>query len=63
MKRKRFISGATCPGCGQIDKIYVLKDDEQESMHCSQCGYVEIKKDDNGEIEVHEWTPVKLPDK
>ena len=63
MKRKRFISGAICPGCGQIDKIYVLKGDEQESMHCSQCDYIETKKDDTGEIEIGEWAPVKLPDK
>jgi uncharacterized metal-binding protein (TIGR02443 family) len=60
---KRFISGATCPACGRIDKIYVLKDDDQESMHCSRCDYVETKKDNNAGIEVHEWAPVKLPDK
>ncbi len=61
--KRRFISGATCPGCGQIDKIYVLKDDEHESMHCSQCNYIETKTDESGEIEIGEWAPVKLPDK
>ncbi|MGV0035384.1 MAG: YheV family putative metal-binding protein [Candidatus Azotimanducaceae bacterium WSBS_2022_MAG_OTU7] len=60
---KRFISGATCPGCGQIDKIYVLKDDAQASMHCSQCDYIETKKDNTAEVEIGEWTPVKLPKK
>ncbi|MFP6802140.1 MAG: YheV family putative zinc ribbon protein [Pseudomonadales bacterium] len=60
---KRFISGATCPSCGQIDKIYVLKDDDRESMHCSQCDYIETKKDHNAGIEVQQWSPIKLPDK
>jgi len=60
---KRFISGATCPGCGLVDKIYVLKDDDSESMHCSQCDYVEIKTEDNAADGVQEWSPIKLPDK
>ncbi|MDC0067472.1 YheV family putative metal-binding protein [Gammaproteobacteria bacterium] len=51
---KRFISGATCPNCGQIDKIYVLKDEKQESMHCSQCDYTEVKINRNVLIEVQE---------
>ncbi|MBT6891454.1 MAG: YheV family putative metal-binding protein, partial [Gammaproteobacteria bacterium] len=55
---KRFISGATCPSCGQIDKIYVLKGDDRESMHCSQCDYSEIKKGRNAGIEVQEWAPI-----
>ncbi|MBT5198693.1 MAG: YheV family putative metal-binding protein, partial [Gammaproteobacteria bacterium] len=55
--------GATCPSCGQIDKIYVLKDDDRESMHCSRCDYIETKKDDNAGIEVQEWSPINLPDK
>ena len=59
---KRFISGATCPACGQVDKIYVLNDGGVESMHCSQCDYIETKKDNNAEIEIGEWAPVKLPD-
>lgn len=53
---KRFISGATCPSCGQVDKIYVLKDDNRESMHCSHCDYTEIKQDSNVLIEVQEWS-------
>ncbi|MBT5726046.1 MAG: YheV family putative metal-binding protein [Gammaproteobacteria bacterium] len=60
---KRFISGATCPSCGQIDKIYVLKGDDRESMHCSQCDYSEIKKGRNAGIEVQEWAPITLLDK
>jgi len=60
---KRFISGATCPSCGQIDKIYVLKDDDQESMHCAQCDYVEIKKGNKVGIEVQEWSRVRLQEK
>jgi uncharacterized metal-binding protein (TIGR02443 family) len=60
---KRFISGATCPGCGQIDKIYVLKGDDQESMRCSKCSYVELKKGGNSVTDVQEWSPIKLPDK
>ena len=60
---KRFISGATCPGCGKEDKIYVLKDGLQESIHCVQCDYVEKKKSEDLTTEVKEWAPIKLLDK
>ena len=59
---KRFISGATCPRCGQEDKVYVLKNGLQESMHCSQCDYVEQKKSEDSITVVEEWAPIKLFD-
>ena len=37
--RRRFIAGAICPGCGQIDKIFV--DSEEDQRRCVSCGFSE----------------------
>lgn len=37
--RKRFIAGAVCPRCSQLDKIVVYQRDGREYRECVSCGY------------------------
>ena len=46
MKGYKFIAGAVCPSCGDIDSIFLKNDDT--IVKCISCDYFE-KKDNNGE--------------
>jgi hypothetical protein len=37
--KKRFIAGAVCPRCGEMDKIVMYKKDESEYRECVGCGF------------------------
>ncbi|MEO9274456.1 YheV family putative zinc ribbon protein [Marinomonas sp. 5E14-1] len=41
MTVKRFIAGAVCPRCSEMDKIRAWRDDEAEQQYreCIACGY------------------------
>ncbi len=41
MTVKRFIAGAVCPRCSEMDKIRSWRDDEAEEQYreCVNCGY------------------------
>ena len=41
MKNKRFISGAQCPSCKEIDKIYTYEDGGEKFRACSRCDFLE----------------------
>ena len=36
---KRFIAGASCPGCGEIDKLHVFSRHGESVCECVRCGY------------------------
>ncbi|MBQ24732.1 YheV family putative metal-binding protein [Alcanivorax sp.] len=36
--KRQFIAGATCPECGQMDKIQRIIDGDQQWMECVACG-------------------------
>lgn len=36
---KRFIAGAVCPRCGEMDCIRTYKDEEREYKECVRCDY------------------------
>ena len=36
---KRFIAGAVCPRCGEMDVIRTYSDDEREYKECVRCDY------------------------
>lgn len=36
---KRFIAGAVCPRCGEMDCIRTYRDDEKEYKECVRCDY------------------------
>ncbi|RPG42478.1 MAG: hypothetical protein CBC72_005130 [Gammaproteobacteria bacterium TMED112] len=44
MKGFKFIAGAVCPSCGDIDSI-VLKNDDSE-IRCVSCKYLKMKGDE-----------------
>jgi conserved hypothetical metal-binding protein len=37
--KKRFIAGAVCPKCAQMDKIMNYQDDEKNYRECVACGF------------------------
>jgi len=39
--KKRFIAGARCPKCEEIDKIVVYRQDDQDIRECVNCGYTD----------------------
>ncbi|SBS25998.1 hypothetical protein MSP8887_04069 [Marinomonas spartinae] len=43
MTVKRFIAGAVCPRCNEMDKIRAWRDDEEEKQYreCVACGYTD----------------------
>lgn len=43
MTTKRFIAGAVCPRCSEMDKLRAWRDDELEIQYreCVNCGYTD----------------------
>ena len=46
MKDYRFIAGAVCPSCGDMDSI-MLKNDDSE-IKCITCNYFKMKDEEFG---------------
>ena len=44
MKNYKFIAGAVCPACGDLDSI-MLKNDDSE-IKCITCNYFKMKDDE-----------------
>lgn len=40
---KRFLAGAQCPACGQMDKLVVFREQEQDHVECVRCGYHQVE--------------------
>ena len=38
---KRFVAGAVCPRCGQLDTIRVYRNEIREYRECVRCDYVD----------------------
>lgn len=44
--KKRFIAGAVCPRCSEMDKIVMYtSDDGSQTKECVACGFSENMKD------------------
>ena len=42
MIKKRFIAGVVCPKCGEMDKIRMYRDDNDDELRdCVACGFTE----------------------
>lgn len=39
MNRPRFIAGAICPSCGQMDRLQVLEVEGEQKRRCVACGH------------------------
>ena len=37
---RRFIAGAVCPECQQMDKIVTFRKDGEDIAECVSCGYL-----------------------
>jgi uncharacterized metal-binding protein (TIGR02443 family) len=43
--KKRFIAGAVCPKCSEMDKLVMYKnDDGRETRECVICDYIDVMK-------------------
>lgn len=40
---KKFIAGALCPQCNQMDKIFVYQQDGEDVAECNACGYISVR--------------------
>ena len=45
MKRRRFIAGAVCPRCGEMDRMVV--DPDSDRRECVSCGFSEERPGDS----------------
>jgi len=43
--KKRFIAGAQCPNCSELDVITLVESEQGSHMHCVECGYEENMTD------------------
>lgn len=48
-KKKRFIAGATCPKCKELDSLMLYWQGNIEQMECVSCGYHQSQT--SGEVE------------
>ncbi|MEH6557691.1 MAG: YheV family putative zinc ribbon protein [Oceanicoccus sp.] len=43
---KRFIAGAVCPRCAEMDKLMMYQDTQQQQVReCVRCGYQDVMTD------------------
>ena len=63
MITKRFIAGAVCPRCSEMDKIRAWRDDEVEKQfrECIACGYSDAQSTVIQEQPVELATRVNTP--
>jgi uncharacterized metal-binding protein (TIGR02443 family) len=46
---RRFIAGAVCPRCGEMDTVRMVQEGEEQLRDCVRCGY-EDKLDSEGRV-------------
>ena len=51
---KRFVAGAVCPRCGEMDTIRVYRNEIREYRECVKCDYVDGQNLDGSPEEVTE---------
>lgn len=48
---KRFIAGAVCPRCSEMDKLVMFRNENDEQVReCVRCGYSDVMNE-NGQTE------------
>jgi uncharacterized metal-binding protein (TIGR02443 family) len=45
--KKRFIAGASCPNCNQMDKLQLFLQNNVEKVECVVCGYQKSQTKDD----------------
>ena len=51
-KGKRFIAGAVCPKCAEMDKLFIYELDNQVYRECVACGFKEKQQFDFKQAEL-----------
>ncbi len=46
--KRRFIAGAVCPRCGEMDRIVMFQDEQGQFRECVSCGFKEKMVVDEG---------------
>ncbi len=52
--KKRFIAGAVCPKCAEMDRLTVHEDQGYTIRECVSCGFTDSQKDLEEQKEVAE---------
>mgnify|MGYP000256465646 CR=1 FL=1 len=48
---KRFIAGAVCPRCAEMDKLVMYDDAEQQQIReCVRCGYMDVMTEQGPQV-------------
>ncbi|WNO09177.1 YheV family putative zinc ribbon protein [Teredinibacter sp. KSP-S5-2] len=42
MSKKRFIAGAVCPSCGEMDKLVLYMESDKNVRECVACGFKDV---------------------
>ena len=59
---RRFIAGATCPACGQLDKLFLVVGDTTRICECVACGFRDQLARDGSTVASAEPEAVRLID-
>jgi uncharacterized metal-binding protein (TIGR02443 family) len=51
VNKGRFIAGAICPECKEVDKLKMYKDQGEDVRECVRCGYRDIQRLDQARAE------------
>ena len=58
---KRFVAGAVCPRCAEMDKLRTWRDQEREYRECVNCGYQDSMRLDGAAEPLELETRVNQP--
>lgn len=51
MNKGRFIAGAVCPECKEVDKLKMYKEEGEDVRECVRCGYRDVQRFDQTKAE------------
>lgn len=52
MKNKRFIAGASCPKCSEMDKVFTYESEGKKYRACTRCDFNEEMRFENHKREL-----------
>ncbi len=63
-QHRRFIAGAVCPKCAEMDRLITYTNEEGAFRECVSCGFIDkqVEQPENDELEtrVNQLTPMEL---
>jgi uncharacterized metal-binding protein (TIGR02443 family) len=45
-QKKRFIAGASCPECKELDGMMLYKEHDVEKVECIHCGHIMVQPEE-----------------